>query len=127
MTRDKLSFRLAFPARCWLEGRVNPGARTSIGDTLDPRLRRAKPRRKLFLPSAMRIGTQAFRVHLLDLSETGAQVHHPAPPPIGTTVLLDCGSERRFARVVRRDGARFGVQFTVPLSDAQVEAAVSRP
>ncbi len=86
---------------------------------------RAAPRRKLFLPTRMRAGGEWLRVHLLDLSSTGAQVHHSKPPQAGRLVQLECGSVTRSARVVRCEGERFGIQFTMPLTDAQVEAVVA--
>lgn len=102
------------------------GAESSTGGLAGARQRRVAPRRKLFLPTEMRVGGKAERVHLLDLSRSGAQVHHAAPPAIGAIIQIDCGGQLRSAHVVRRQGARFGVQFVIPLSEAQVEAAIAR-
>lgn len=98
--------------------------RESAEAALDPRLLRATPRFKLFQPSEMRVGTERFRVHLLDLSASGALVNHASPPPIGSVVQLDCAGALRLARVMRHEGTRFGVQFLAPLTDAQVAATV---
>ncbi len=107
------------------QARVEHGA-ISSGGRIGARQMRGAPRRKLFLPTMMRLDGEPVRVHLLDLSCSGAQVHRAAPPAVGTTIQIDCGGQLRSARVVRRQGDRFGVQFLIPLSEAQVEAAVTR-
>jgi len=83
---------------------------------------RIKPRIKLFEPSEMLVGAEVARVHLLDLSTGGAQLHRrAAPPPVGAMVQLACGGTRfRLARVTWARGNRFGVAFTMPLSERQV-------
>jgi hypothetical protein len=86
---------------------------------------RASARRKLFLPTSMQARGDRVRVHLLDLSCTGAQVHHAEPPPVGTLVSLDCGSCARLARVIRSSGTRFGVQFVMPLSSFEIESVLN--
>lgn len=96
-------------------------------DVTDPRLLRATPRFKLFQPTEMRVGPERVRVHLLDLSATGAMVHHTEPPAIGAVIQLDCAGATRLARVMRWEGKRFGVQFLAPLTEAQVAAAVDSP
>ena len=104
--------------------RVDRGEEPSVGDVRDPRLLRAEPRHKLFEPTTMQCGAQRLRVHLLDVSATGALVHHAAPPPIGALVLIDCCGARRSARVMRAEGSRFGVQFTIPLTGGQIASLV---
>jgi hypothetical protein len=92
----------------------------------DTRHTRATPRLKVFEPAEMRVGLTTERVHLLDLSFGGALVHSVAPPAVGATVRIACAGTTRLARVVRRDGDRFGVQFMLPLTKDQLAAAMSR-
>ena len=87
---------------------------------------RAKPRHKLFLPTTMLVGAEKFRVHLLDLSASGAQVHFTIPPPLGALVQIECAGALRMARVARRDGERFGIQFLTPLRNIEIEQVTSQ-
>jgi hypothetical protein len=64
----------------------------------------------------MRIGRERARVHILDLSATGALVHHPEPPATGVLAWIDCAGAARPAKVIRRDGDRLGLQLLVPHS-----------
>jgi len=59
------------------------------------------------------------RVHLLDISTTGALMHHPDPPAPETLLEIMLGGFRLLARVTRRDGNRVGVKFIVPLNETQ--------
>lgn len=86
---------------------------------------RAKPRLKIFHPTEMRLRTDRVRVHLLDLSATGALVHCAAPPPLGTMVEIECGGTQRKARVVRSEGPKFGIQFFVALTDDELRATIA--
>jgi hypothetical protein len=90
------------------------------------RLARATPRLKVFELAEMRVGLITERVHVLDLSSAGALIHAATPPPVGATVQIECAGTTRLARVVRCDGARFGVQFMLPLTKDQLAAATSR-
>jgi hypothetical protein len=83
---------------------------------------RAAPRYKLFQPTAMTTPSGTARVHLLNLSTGGALVHAADPPPAGSLLRLQCGTEQRVARVAWSRGRRFGAAFSLPLSEAQVEA-----
>jgi hypothetical protein len=95
------------------------------GGVLDEQSR-AKPRHKLFLPTAMLVGAERVRVHLLDLSASGAQVHFTNPPRLGTLVQIECAGALRMARVARCDGERFGIQFLTPLKNIEIEQATSQ-
>lgn len=87
---------------------------------------RGKPRLKLFQPTEMRGPDGATRrAHLLDLSATGALVHAADPPAVGGEVALRLSNAPRPGRVMWVDGRRFGVQFRSPLTDAEVEDALS--
>ena len=87
---------------------------------------RAQARLKLFQPTTMRGPAGEARAHLLDLSSTGALVHAAAPPMVAARVQIGCGGEMRAGRVVWVRGNRFGVTFAVPLTPAQVAAAVAQ-
>jgi hypothetical protein len=85
---------------------------------------RAAPRFKLFQPTAMTTAAGTARVHLLNLSTGGALVHATEAPTPGSLLRLQCGEEQRVARVAWANGRRFGAAFSLPLTDAQVEALV---
>lgn len=84
------------------------------------------PRLKVFQPARMVAGATERRVHLLDLSESGALVHsaEPAPAP-GAVVTLHLGVKHAPARVVWADGRRFGVRFAVALTRADLDAVLA--
>lgn len=86
---------------------------------------RAKPRYKLFQPSEMTLSGATTRVHILNLSATGALVHAAEPPAPGTSLRLRPGQGLRPARVVWTRGRRFGVAFSTPLADAQVDSVIA--
>lgn len=85
---------------------------------------RASQRFKLFLPTCMRLGHELVHCNILDLSVSGALVTATRPAAIGVTVFLRVGDRNRAARVVRRDGRQFGVEFAVQLSAEEVTALV---
>ena len=85
------------------------------------RVQRARPRRKLFQPAELDTADGARRVHLLDLSESGALVSAALPPAADGFVSLICGPLRRSARVAWVKGTRFGIRFVLPLTAAQVD------
>lgn len=86
---------------------------------------RATPRFKLFQPTEMIASGAIRRVHILDLSAGGALVHAPDPPAPKTPLQLRCGNETRSARVAWVDQHRFGITFTIPLSDERVEELIA--
>ncbi|HEU0043205.1 PilZ domain-containing protein [Sphingomonas sp.] len=85
---------------------------------------RARARRKLFQPAQLDAAGGTRRMHLLDLSETGALANSPEPPPSGSFVSLICGDLRRSARVVWVEGRRFGLAFVMPLSANEVQGVL---
>lgn len=87
----------------------------------DVRRLRAKPRLKAFQQTEMRrVDGAVVKVHLLDLSVTGALVHCPEPPAKGDAVHLSLGGAFRVGEVAWSEERRFGLHFRVPLTDAQV-------
>lgn len=86
---------------------------------------RAKSRVKIFQPAQMRSELGIDRVHLLNLSATGAMAHHQAEPPVlGSTVHIACAGLWRDARIVWVDGSRFGICFLSPLTDDQLRCTI---
>jgi hypothetical protein len=83
---------------------------------------RARPRRKLFQPAELDMPGGRRRVHVLDLSETGAQVNGVHTPVLGSFVSLSVGDVRRAARVAWVRGQRFGIKFVMPLTATEVGA-----
>lgn len=82
--------------------------------------RRANPRLKLFQPAEMVIDADTRRVHLLDLSCGGAQVHASTPPPVGARVGIAVRHSLGHGRVAWVRGNRFGVKLAASLSEGQV-------
>jgi hypothetical protein len=62
------------------------------------------------------------RIHLLDVSISGALAHAVAPPPPGTRVRIECGELSRGARTCWREASRFGLRFDLPLRTEELEA-----
>lgn len=87
------------------------------GDSTHPR---QNTRFKLFVPTVMDAGRGPERVHLLNLSSTGALVHHGSPPSSGTRIRLECLGVRRLATVMWVNGTRFGIAFALRLNEADV-------
>lgn len=72
----------------------------------------------------MTVAGATSRVHLLNLSQTGALIHAEAPPPVGTTIQLRCGKTGWLARVVWSADKRLGVVHAPPLAPATIAALV---
>lgn len=106
---------------------IQPG-RLMVSDHIDDvRSLRGHPRLKVFQPIEMHAGMVPLRAHLLDLSASGALVHSATAPAPGTPVRLTIGGLMRSARVVWRDGVRFGIAFIVPLREIEVERMLAPP
>ena len=86
---------------------------------------RAHVRHKIFQPALVQRGGAASRVHLLDVSRGGAQLHCHTPLEPGADVTLECADRQRPARIVWREGSRHGLQFKVPLDETQVAALIA--
>ena len=79
------------------------------------------PRLKVFQPITVDYGSGAARAHLLNVSHTGALLHCVCAPDKGATVCVSLGGANCQARVVWRDGKRFGAEFVRQLTVAQIE------
>lgn len=84
---------------------------------------RAEPRLKIFQPATMHVGADPVRVHLLDVSPSGAMVHGFAGVAPGNLLALACCGWTRAANVAWLTDKRFGVRFVQPLSAGDVSAA----
>lgn len=82
------------------------------------------PRHKVFLPAELRDVHGATRVHLLNLSTTGALLHGEATPNPGTMIQLTCGDTTWLARVVWVQQKRFGVVHIAPFGPKAIAALV---
>jgi hypothetical protein len=97
-----------------------------ISPAIAPRQKAQRARRlKIFQPAEMRVGLARTRVHLLDISATGALLHCVSPPTVGALVEIRCVDMTLIARVARHGGTRLGVHFVSPLSEAQRDHLVA--
>jgi len=78
-------------------------------------------RYKTFEPTTLRSDAGEARVHLINLSATGALVHMADPPELGAAVCIDLKGTAAEARVVWRDGARFGLAFRTRLTSVTID------
>jgi hypothetical protein len=83
---------------------------------------RASARRKLFQPGEMRAEGRVRRMHLLDLSLTGALAYTDQAPPVNSVVELTRPAGLGMARVVWTKGKRLGLAFARPISAEQLDA-----
>ncbi|TPG07499.1 PilZ domain-containing protein [Sphingomonas oligophenolica] len=81
---------------------------------------RSTPRYKLFQPTEMSAAGETRRVHLLNLSTSGALIYAADPPPLGSSIRVRCGVHWLSARVAWRNQRRLGVAFAQAMSDADV-------
>lgn len=82
-------------------------------------------RYKVFLPAQVRGGQGVSRVHLLNLSATGALLHGDLIPAPGTVVQLTCAASTWLVRVVWAAHKRFGVVHVTPLAPRLIDALVA--
>lgn len=73
----------------------------------------------------MRFGDHDLRVHLLNVSTTGALVHAALPPVRGTAVCIQIGSRAVDARIMWVEGNRFGVAFDRALDATLLESLLA--
>ena len=88
--------------------------------------RRAYPRVPVALPAFVHANGTRYAVQLLDLSPGGAKLKTNAIFPIGTEVILDCGTTGRAATVRWQRDELMGVCFNVELDAREVAAQVER-
>ncbi len=76
---------------------------------------RIAKRIKVFEPALMRYQHAVERIHLLDLSCTGALAHGANPPAVGTIIRIECKMLTIAARTAWVRGPKYGVTFLTPL------------
>lgn len=76
---------------------------------------RIAKRIKLFEPALVRYQHAVERIHLLDLSCTGALAHGANPPTVGTIIRIECKTLSIAARTAWVRGPKYGVAFLTPL------------
>jgi len=81
--------------------------------------RRAE-RLKIFEPVTVSDTTGEFRAHLLNISRTGGLVHADPTPEIGKIVQVNLFGEWHVGTVVWSSPPRFGLSFTIRLSDEKL-------
>jgi len=77
----------------------------------------AARRFKTFWPTEMRRVNEQHRVHVLNISRTGAKIHAREAMDINQTLEIVIGGERRGATVRWKLGQTFGIVFDEPISD----------
>ncbi|VXC53262.1 PilZ domain-containing protein [Sphingomonas sp. AX6] len=80
---------------------------------------------KMFHIAEMRVLDARVKVHVVNLSSSGLMLRSDAPPAVGTVAIFDLGAAERRGRVVWCDTDRCGVQFMVPLTDAELDALMA--
>ena len=88
--------------------------------------RPAYPRVAVALPAFLQADGVRHAVQLLDLSPGGAKLNCPASLPVGTAVMLDCGTLGLSALVRWRDGGLMGLSFESELDAREVSALIER-
>ena len=76
----------------------------------------------MFHVAEMRVLDARVKVHVVNLSTSGLMLRSDAPPATGTIAIFDLGIAERRGRVVWCEQDRCGVQFLVPLTDAELDA-----
>lgn len=76
---------------------------------------------KIFQPATLVREAAKLRIHLLDLSESGALAHAQEPPPARSRVQVECQGVVRTASVRWSEGKRFGLLFDRPLPAIDVK------
>ena len=88
--------------------------------------RRNYPRVTVALPAFLQANGKRHAVQLLDLSSGGAKLTCPADLPVGTPVILDCGTLGRAALVRWQNGELMGLSFEAELDMREISALIAR-
>jgi hypothetical protein len=88
--------------------------------------RRVYPRVPVALAAFLQANGERHSVHLLDLSPAGAKLDCPASLPVGTPVILDCGSLCRPAVIRWHSGGHMGLCFDSELDAREASALIGR-
>jgi hypothetical protein len=88
--------------------------------------RRVYPRVSVALPAFLQANGERHATQLLDVSPGGAKLNCSAILPVGTAVILDCGTLAREAVVRWLNGELMGVCFDSELEAREVSALIDR-
>jgi hypothetical protein len=88
--------------------------------------RRAYPRVPVALPAFLQADGARHFVQIVDLSPGGAKLTCPASLPVGTAVILDCGTLGRAAVVRWHNDGLMGLCFDSVLDPRVVSALIER-
>ena len=88
--------------------------------------RRVYPRVPMALAAFLQADGERHAVQLLDLSPAGAKLDCPASLPVGTAVILDCGTLCRSAVVRWQGGGHLGLCFDSELDEREASALIAR-
>ena len=99
----------------------------SVPQDVDPFTdRRAFPRIGLALPAVLQAEGERHAVQLLDVSAGGAKLKCAAILPVGTAVVLDCGTLGGAAVVRWQNAGVMGVKFDTELDARILSGLVDR-
>jgi hypothetical protein len=87
---------------------------------------RAEQRLKVFRLGLADAGGAPFKVHLLDVSASGARLHTGTAPDRGIHVTLTCSSVSASGTVRWVDASRFGVRFDKPLVPSELATILGK-
>ena len=88
--------------------------------------RRSYPRVPVALPAFLQANGERHSAQLLDLSSGGAKLNCRVSLPIGTAVIVDCGTIGRGAVVRWQNGNQLGIRFDSELGDREVSELAER-
>jgi hypothetical protein len=114
------------PSATPANGDIMTGSVSSPQDRSPYEDRRAYPRVPVAMPAFLQADGERHSVQLLDLSPAGAKLDCPASLPVGTAVILDCGTLARGAVVRWQSGGLVGVCFDAELDVREASALIER-
>jgi hypothetical protein len=85
--------------------------------------RRTSRRTRATCAASLRTLTKEYFGNLWDLSQTGARISLPDPPPAGENALLKWGTERVMCRIVWIERDLCGLEFETPIDPAVVDSS----
>ena len=88
--------------------------------------RRSHPRVEVALPAFVHADGGRHAVQLLDLSRGGARLKVNTSFPVGSTVMLDCGTLGRAGVIRWQNGDFVGLCFNLELDDREIATQIER-
>jgi hypothetical protein len=93
--------------------------------TVGAKAKRLHPRLKIFRLVKVRMGSEMYRAHALNISCGGALLHCTAVSQMCGLIHLTIDGSERAALIAWTHRERLGIQFMSPLTDAQIDAIVA--